>query len=221
MLEVLAEGPDLKVYAKPSGVSLLADRAGAPNLWDEFKALGKKPYLVHRLDKGTSGVLLVAYSQRAQRTLTKRFADRDVTKFYVAWVNGLFPAGRTYELDLPMTKGRKSRYRLAGPREAIQLNGSRYSLAADREGVDARTYVRVLRTTEERSLVLLKPITGRTHQLRVQMAWLGFPLLGDHLYGRPDDPAQQADRLMLHCHCLSVPGWGTFRAPLPGAFLSG
>ena len=138
MPDVIYEDSDLRVYDKPANVSLLADRSGAQNLWDEIKAQGEKPYLVHRLDKGTSGVLLVARNQACQRKLTRAFAARSVHKYYLAQVVGQFPRGHTYRIDLPLCKGRKSRYRVAGERAAIELHGRRYEVEQTREGLGAK-----------------------------------------------------------------------------------
>lgn len=213
----------LAVLDKPADVSLLADRSGAGCLWDLLpESLGTKPYLVHRLDKGTSGVLLVALDQATQRRLTRAFQARAVRKYYLAWVTGAPPGGRTRTVDLPLRKGRKSRYRVAGPRESIRRTASGWTLGApDGDGHGSVTRLRVLRRSAGRTLVLAAPVTGRTHQIRVHLAWIGHPLLGDHLYGRPDDPAQQAPRLQLHCHRLVVPGFGSFPAATPGDWLPG
>jgi len=205
---------------KPAGISLLADRSGAPCLWDELPALIEgKPYLVHRLDKGTSGVLLVARDQPTQSALTRAFAGRRVGKFYLAWVTGTMTCTGTGTIDLPLRPGRKSRYRVAGPRDAIVRRGERWTLTKrDAEGVDALTRFRVLARTRGRTLLLLAPRTGRTHQLRVHLAWIGHPIVGDSLYGRPGAPEQSAARLMLHCHRLVLPGHGAFRAAIPADF---
>ena len=92
MLDVLYRSSDLLAINKPSGISLLSDRSGAPCLWDtlrdELAAQGCEPFSIHRIDKGTSGVLLVALTRERQAQLTKSFADRDVRKFYVARVLG-------------------------------------------------------------------------------------------------------------------------------------
>jgi tRNA pseudouridine32 synthase/23S rRNA pseudouridine746 synthase/23S rRNA pseudouridine1911/1915/1917 synthase len=198
-------------------VALLADRTGAACLWDALPdRLGTRPYLVHRLDKGTSGVLLVALDRPTQRRLTRAFQARDVRKYYLAWTMGAPPDGRTRTIDLPLRKGRKSRYRVAGPRDSIRQGPSGWTLGSrDGDGHASLTRLRVLRRHGERTLVLAAPVTGRTHQIRVHLAWIGYPLLGDHLYGRPGDPAQQAPRLQLHCHRLVVPGYGTFSAETP------
>jgi RluA family pseudouridine synthase len=215
VLEILYRSGGLVVVDKPTNVSLLADRSGAESVWDTLPAmLGAKPYLVHRLDKGTSGVLLIALDQATQRQLTRAFQQRRVRKFYLAQVVGA-PAGRgTRTVDLPLKKGRKSRYRVAGQRDDIRFHTGRWSLARDPgDGHPSQTRFRVLREGEGRSWLLAAPVTGRTHQLRVHLAWIGHPITGDHLYGRPRDPAQRAPRLMLHCHRLTVPGYGSFTAP--------
>ena len=220
-MPVLYRDPHLIAFDKPAGISLLADRSGASSLWDALPMLMEgKPYLVHRLDKGTSGVLLVARDQRTQSALTRAFAGREVRKFYLAWVTGDLGCAGTGTIDLPLRPGRKSRYRVAGPRESIVRRGARWTLTKrDPEGLDATTRFRVLARAQGRTLILLAPRTGRTHQLRVHLAWIGHPIVGDSLYGRPDAPEQAAARLMLHCHRLAVPGSGTFRASRPADFL--
>lgn len=203
---------------KPAGVSLLADRSGAACLWDTLPdLLGRKPYLVHRLDKPTSGALAVALDQATQTELTKAFAARRVGKYYLARILG--DPGPAGVIDLPLKKGRKSRYRVAGQREDIVAVDRRWQLASPTgDGHPALTRFRRLRQDEDGSLLLLKPATGRTHQLRVHLAWIGHPLIGDHLYGRPKDAAQQGDRLYLHAHKLVLPDYGVFTAPLDSSW---
>lgn len=220
MFDIIYEDQDLRVYNKPADISLLRDRSGRPDFWQALQASGEKPYMVHRLDKGTSGVLLVARRQRVQSELTRAFNAQTVSKYYLAWVTGLFPCADTYRITLPLCKGRKSRYRVAGNRVDIKQNGHNFDIQQDRQGVAAVTLARGLIHSNEknpRTLLLLRPLSGRTHQLRVHMSWLGFPILGDHLYGKPNDPAQTARRLMLHCHRIVVPGRGSFTAPISGA----
>jgi len=229
--DIIHESAELLVLNKPADVSLLADRSGAPCLWDTLgEQLGRKLYLVHRLDKPTSGVLAIALTQACQRRLTRQFQARQVRKYYVAWVCGQMPAAGV--IDLPLKKGRKSRYRVAGARADIVGENGRWTLRqADDDGFPSLTGFRTLcwntglcRDTglhrdADRSLVLLAPRTGRTHQLRVHLAWIGHPILGDRLYGRPDGPAQAASRLLLHAHRLVLPGTGTFAAPTGPDFL--
>ncbi len=204
---------------KPAPLSLLADRHAEDNLWDQLKQHPGKPFLVHRLDKGTSGVLLIARNAATQKTLTRAFAARQVDKYYLAWVVGQFPTGVTQQINLPLCKGRKSRYRVAGQRENIRCVAHRYEVLQDRDGVDALTRVRCLYQGPHTSLLLIKPTTGRTHQIRVHLSWLGYPILGDHLYGSPTDPQQQAPRLQLHCRHIVINGQG-YRAPVGENFMT-
>lgn len=221
--ELIAELDDLLVFNKPSGLSVLADRDKSPCLWDilvQELAPSQRPFQVHRLDKPTSGVLLVATSQARQRQLTKAFEARLVRKYYIARLTGKLPAAGTRVIDLPLRKGRKSRYRVAGQRDMIVQSASGWRLDAaspfDAQGHPSQTKVRGLSGNR----VLLQPTTGRTHQLRVHLAWTGYPIMGDQLYGAPKDRGQHWPRLALHCHRLVVPGVGSFRASAPRDFLT-
>jgi len=219
VLAVLYRDATLIAFDKPSGVSLLADRSRAPCLWDEIKATlaPQAPLLVHRLDKGTSGVLLVALERHRQAALNRALAARRVRKWYIADVVGNVALDRTGTIDLPLAPGRKSRYRVAGARGDIVRAGGRWSLArATASGFASVTRLRVLARGRDRTTLVLEPLTGRTHQLRVHLAWIGHPIVGDTLYGRPDDAAQQAARLALHCHRIVVPGLlPAITAPVP------
>ena len=226
-MEILHRDADLAVINKPPDVSLLADRSGADCLWDALPSvLGCKPYLVHRLDKPTSGVLLIALTLAAQQTLTRAFAARQLRKFYLAWVVG--HPGAAGRIDLPLRKGRKSRFRVAGQRADIEHHDGGWRLNADADAPGNRaqeahpsiTRLRTLVRTQDRSLLLLQPLTGRTHQLRVHLAWIGHPILGDRLYGTPDAPAQRTDRLQLHSHRIVLPDGRTFVARQTSGWLS-
>jgi tRNA pseudouridine32 synthase / 23S rRNA pseudouridine746 synthase len=224
-VELLYRSPSLLAVNKRSGISLFADRTGAACLWDVLNAevgaaTGVRLYPAHRLDKGTSGVLLVALNPSMQADINRAFAARRVRKFYVARVVG-DPAlgGASGMVDLPLAQGRKSRYRVAGPRVSIRRRGNVWRLvdAAD-TGLPSQTRLRRLSARNGHTLLLLQPLTGRTHQLRVHLSWIGHPLCGDHLYGKPGNAAQEWSRLALHCHRLVVtlPGRTlSFRAPLP------
>ncbi len=210
------------VLNKPSGNALFADRSGEPNLWDQLQASdpAHKLYQVHRLDKGTSGVLVLARDPQTQAALNRAFNKRLIRKFYLARVLGSVTRGQRLQLALPLRKGRKSRYRIAGPRAAIVQDQQGWHLPAqawDAQALASTTFLRTLQAGAT-SLVLLQPITGRSHQLRVQLSWIGHPILGDHLYGKPQDPAQAWPRLALHCHRLIIPtaaGMLRLTAPIP------
>lgn len=228
--------PELLVIAKPPGLSVLRDRSGAADLWTLLTAEYGPLYLVHRIDKGTSGVLLVARTQALQRRLTKAFAARDTCKLYRAAVVGAPDLRGTGVIDLPLRKGRKSRYRVAGQRDQIRRNGDRWTLAgaqsalepvkppqahgdgSDGAGVDAQTRLRQLPGTGLHRQLLLRPETGRTHQLRVHLAWIGHPIVGDTIYGRPKDVAQAHERMLLHAWRLRVPGVGSWTVDVPTSF---
>ena len=212
-MDVLFENEDVWVYNKPSGAPVLKDRTGTPDLWSMLKQ-GPKPYLVHRLDKGTSGAWAVAKNQTAQARLTRAFERRQTTKFYVAIVDGS-PPENTHHIDLPLTKGRKSRFRIAGERAKIKLAQQTYRVTQDREGLAARTSFRKIANNRQQAILILKPHTGRTHQIRVHLAWLGFPIKGDSLYHPQPGPE---DRLYLHAHYLRLPGLPPVVAPAPGDF---
>lgn len=206
---------------------MLADRQSPECLWNDLKRLlprGTRPFMVHRLDKGTSGVWVVATTQPRQRQLTKAFEARQVRKYYVARVTKAPKLAGTGLMDLPLTKGRKSRYRVAGAREDIEHSGARWRLAQGSAFPGAKTKTAFASQTRLRRLnnstVLLQPLTGRTHQLRVHLAWTGSPIKGDHLYGKLSDRAQAWPRLALHCHRLVLPEIGSFRASPPQGLLT-
>ena len=219
MFRVVYEDGDLLVLDKETGVSVLADRTGAPCLWDELKRRYPHPRLVHRIDKGTSGLLLVALSAHCQKTLARAFNQQRVRKHYLAVVAGHIATGHTLRIALPLKPGRKRRYRVAGLREEIRASRQGWHLpAAQRQegGRESVTRVRVLRTSTRRSLVAVQPLTGRAHQIRVHLAWIGHAIAGDHLYGTPASAEQAAPRLALHAHRLVVPGFGSFAAAPDG-----
>lgn len=226
MLPLIYQDSDLLVVNKPSNISLLEDRSGAANLWDQLKTEFGKLHLVHRLDKGTSGVLLVARNPSLQKHLTQAFNARQVRKFYCATVLGPLALTGTGHIDLPLQPGRKSRYRIAAPRTAILRSKNHWHLddqhLANPTSPHFPSYsrVRVLDSDTAnpdgiRNELLLAPKTGRTHQLRVHLAWIGYPILGDTIYGKPKAPEQQHERLRLHSHRLVAPGIGSFQAPRP------
>ena len=224
MAAVVHQDDDLLVLNKASGVSVLADRTGAPSLWDAVKAHFPGARLVHRIDKGTSGLLLAALSRRAQSEVARAFNRRTVGKHYLAVVAGHIATGATLSITLPLKRGRKNRYRVAGLREEIRpvREGWRLDPAGSGDlgpGLDATTRIRVLTRAARRSLLAVQPLTGRSHQIRVHLSWIGHALVGDLLYGAPKSAEQAAPRLGLHAHRLVVPGFGTFKtAPPPGFF---
>jgi 23S rRNA pseudouridine1911/1915/1917 synthase len=205
-LAVLHEDPSLVVVEKPAGLLTLATEANEKDtLLSRVNAYlqhryRRRPYVgvVHRLDKETSGAIVFARSRETLRALQELFQRHDVEREYVAIVEGHPPRDEgTIGLDLVRDAGDRRRG-TARPGE---------------EGVRAVTHYRVLQRLPEAALVALRLETGRTHQIRVHLAAIGHPVLGDAVY-RPRHsapPAIEAPRQMLHARTLG------FRHPETGS----
>lgn len=160
-----------------------------------------RPGIVHRLDRDTSGIIIGARSEESARLLKRQFANRTVKKTYLAVVSGR-PKLPEAVIDLP-----------------IGRNPSAPStFRVDAKGKSALTTYKTLSANEKYSLVELKPKTGRTHQLRVHMQYIGVPILGDKVY----NTTAPSDRLYLHAEQLelTIPGSKrrSFAAPAPDVF---
>lgn len=171
--------------------------------------------LVHRLDKDTSGVLLLAKGAQAAAKLARLFAGKDVQKIYLALVAGV-PRPREGKIDLPLIKEERGKHSgMKAAYEAVGVNAEK--------GRRAMTeYVVKEHIGNKLAWVELKPITGRTHQLRVHMAAVGCPIVGDGKYGGPDafmDSLGLPPTLHLHAQRIILPAWQgktlEIRAPLP------
>ncbi len=170
----------------------------------EISGLGpaERPGIVHRLDKETSGVMVVAKSPEAYASLQKQFKDRDVRKVYLGLAWGKMPAeGR---IDKPI--GRHIKH---GQRMSVRTRKPR----------PAETFFKVREEFKGMSFLEIRPVTGRTHQIRVHLAAAGHPLAGDSRYGRRREQPK-FPRLFLHAHRLSFihPGTGErveFTSDLP------
>lgn len=217
MFEILFEDSECLVINKPSGVSVLRDRSGQENLYEQLQEHYPETKLVHRLDKGTSGVLILAKTDNFRKVASKQFENRQVIKFYIAVVSGIFPAGKTYKINLPLRRGRKSRFRVAGLRSDIERSQVGWTIDSQ-DGLASVTHVRTLAHGPLRSFLLLKPQTGRTHQLRVHLSWIGYPIVGDLLYGAPKTRSQKNARLMLHSHRLILSSEYNFTSAVPEEF---
>ena len=168
---------------------------------------GLRPGIVHRLDKDTSGVMIAAWDDEALAFLAAQFKSRKTKKIYIAITNGI-PAEKKGRVEGCIARDPKDR--------------KRFTTAE--HGRPALTGYSVIKTWRNYSLMLLRPKTGRTHQIRVHLRCLGCPIVGDPLYGSADALFPQAT-LMLHARSLAItlPG-GTaeqrFKAPLPERFVS-
>lgn len=216
-IPIIYEDENVLVLNKPAGLLSMAKGEYCPEPTLEDYGL-----LVHRLDRDTSGVVILAKNPAVQKMLRKQFQDRKTHKTYLAVVEGQ-PKLDEAMIDLPIARNLKHPT----------------TFLVDQNGKPSQTYYRVLKTNEKYSLVELKPKTGRTHQLRVHLRHLGHPIVGDPVYGsqgiiaqKKVDPKQanRADgqRLMLHAGELeiSIPNpegpthnvRRTFAAPTPPEF---
>jgi tRNA pseudouridine32 synthase/23S rRNA pseudouridine746 synthase len=176
------------VVDKPAGLLSVPGRgeAGKDNLTARVQARWPDALVVHRLDQATSGLIVFGRGAAAQRALSVAFAERRVYKRYEAIVHGVV-AGDEGDVALPLMVDWPNR-----PRQIVHLV----------QGKPALTRWRVSVRTATRSHLLLEPVTGRSHQLRVHMQALGHSIVGDELYG-PQPP--QSSRLLLHAAVLHLP----------------
>jgi 23S rRNA pseudouridine1911/1915/1917 synthase len=214
-LKILYEDRDLMVVDKPAGMTVHpapghhshtlvnAILAHAPDIEAASAEAGGesgRPGIVHRLDKDTSGLILVARNAAAHAKLAEQFKNRSITKFYQALVQGhLTPEEGIIEASI----GRDPR--------------DRKRMAVITRGREARTEYKVLEYAGNCTLLEVKPRTGRTHQIRVHLAAIGFPIVGDAVYGAR---SEFLDRQFLHACRLRfrLPSTGElreFESPLP------
>ena len=216
-LEILYEDSDLAVVVKPRGM-VVHPAAGHQEgtlvnaLLAKLDTLGGiggelRPGIVHRLDKDTSGVMLVAKNDETQAELSRMLKDREIEKHYRALAEGRMkePEG---EIDAPIGRSKKDRKKMA----------------VDPEGRPAVTRWKVLAEGHDCTLLDVRILTGRTHQIRVHLKSIHHPVCGDPLYGL--EKGTKVPCLMLHAYSLRFrhPRTGremTFQAPLPEDFLKG
>jgi len=186
----------LVVVDKPAGLLSVPGRTEPDCASARVQALYPDALVVHRLDQATSGLLLFARGAQAQRELSADFAERRVHKAYVAVVAGHLEGQGLIELPLGADWPNR-------PRQQVDLE----------RGKPSQTRWCVLAQQGPNTRVMLEPLTGRSHQLRVHMAALGHAILGDALYAAPDI-ASASPRLLLHACELGVSD-NYFTSPAP------
>lgn len=213
-LEIVYEDEDVVIVNKPQGM-VVHPSAGHPNgtlvngLLYQIKNLSTindvvRPGIVHRIDKDTSGLLMVAKNDRAHEALAKQLKDKTSLRKYVALVHG----------EIPHEKGR-----IEAPIGRSKVNRKMQAVIED--GKPAVTHFEVLKRFEGFTLIELQLETGRTHQIRVHMQYIGYPVAGDPLYG--PKKTLKGNGQFLHAKLLGFehPTTGemmVFEAPLPEIF---
>lgn len=187
-LAILHADDRLVVVDKPAGLLSVPGRTEADCASARVQALYPDALIVHRLDQATSGLLLFARGAQAQRELSADFAERRVQKCYVAVVDGALVGEGI--IDLPLAADWPNR-----PRQQVDLE----------RGKPSETRWRTLAPAGAHTRVALEPVTGRSHQLRVHLAELGHPIVGDTLYA-PPAIAAASSRLLLHASELRIAG---------------
>jgi tRNA pseudouridine32 synthase/23S rRNA pseudouridine746 synthase len=203
-LRLIHHDSAIVIADKPAGLLSVPGRGAerADCLIERIRGVFPEVLLVHRLDLDTSGVMVFALTKAAQADLGRQFEARTVRKAYVARVGGRVEADEG-RVDLPLTVDWPNR-----PRQHVNHETGRAAV----------TDWKVLSRGETETRVRLTPLTGRSHQLRVHMAEIGHPILGDTLYAT--GAAAEFPRLMLHAESLRFrhPETGrtvTFTAPVP------
>ena len=202
-ITVLFEDACLLVLDKPDGLLSVPGRGEDKQdcLSARAQAIYPDALVVHRLDMATSGLMLMARGITMHRVLSKAFADRLVHKRYVAVVDGQLatPPDAWAVIDLPIA--------LDWPRRPLRIidetlgkpSTTKWRVAASQNPVNAKDFEPGSPSTR----LELEPVTGRSHQLRVHLAAIGHPILGDRLYA-PLEVQQRASRLMLHASALAL-----------------
>ncbi len=211
-LNIIYEDDDLLVIDKPAGLTvhpapghpghtlinaILSHLSSLPDTGD-----WQRPGVVHRLDKDTSGVMLVAKNTAAYLNLTEQFKARSVVKEYLVLVKGrLTPEDGT--IEAPIGRDRRRRERMA--------------VVAEDKGREARTQYHVADYIGNYTLLEVRPETGRTHQIRVHLAAIGYPVVGDKVYGvrSPHILRQFVHASRLGFHLPSTGEYVEFTSPLP------
>jgi len=213
-LDIIYEDTDFIVINKPVGLVVHPGAGTDDNTLvhallhhcQDLSGIGgvERPGIIHRLDKDTSGIILIAKNDNAHKKLSEQFKKRTIKKTYLALIEGTIKEDEG-EINYPIGRNPKNRKKMTTFRE-IPENLSAKS---------AVTHYKVLGQKEHKALLEVTPLTGRTHQIRVHLAAIGHPIIGDPLYGN-----KHGKRQLLHAYKISFfhPSTGQmmeFSAPLP------
>jgi 23S rRNA pseudouridine955/2504/2580 synthase/23S rRNA pseudouridine1911/1915/1917 synthase len=197
-MDILHQDEHIVLINKPAGLSVLTEGwdPDAPYLRQMLEEKYERIWVVHRLDKVTSGVMVFALTAEAHRGLNRQFEKHEVEKVYRAIVEGV-----------PPWNERNARHMLQ-----TNVGRSHRTVVVHKRGKNSETDFKVLKRGQAEALIEARPKTGRTHQIRVHSSALGFPILGDVLYGASE--SELIERPALHAHTLG------FSHPISGEKLS-
>ena len=196
-LDIIYQDKDIAVINKPAGIVMHpAGRHKSGTLANALKHKFNNFYLVHRLDKNTSGVIIVARNEKIKQFLSKLFETRKITKKYIALVEGIVKPKKAF-IDMPIKRGISGKFE-------VQSGGR-----------EAKSFWQVKKYIKKLSLVEVSPKTGRTHQIRVHFKTIGHPVVGDEMYGKS---VKELNRHFLHAYSLEFTDWlgkkRCFKSPL-------
>ena len=188
-LDIIYQDNDLVVFNKPSGLLTVPGRLAEHQdcLQTRVQRVLPTASIVHRLDMATSGIIIMALNKQSHVAISKQFEKRQTEKYYLARVFGEIKP-KSGKIDIPLVFDWPNR-----PKQKVCYE----------RGKQAITYYEVLSYQDNISFLRLKPITGRSHQLRVHMLALGHPILGDRLYATKE-ALMLASRLQLHSQYYSI-----------------
>lgn len=202
-IEIVYEDNDIIVVNKPKGLVVHPANGNEDGTLvnaimnickDSLSGIGgeKRPGIVHRLDKDTSGLLIVAKNDKAHLKMSEQIKDRKVNKKYIALVRGIIKENEA-TINMPIARNKKDRKKMA----------------VDKDGKEAITHFKVLKRYDKYTLIEVKIDTGRTHQIRVHMAEIGHPVIGDEVYSNGKNEFYVKGQ-MLHAKSLD------FEHPITG-----
>ncbi|MCH7231767.1 RNA pseudouridine synthase [Glycomyces sp. L485] len=200
------EDRDLLALNKPAGISVVGERSGT-DLLRLAKEAGEYVNPIHRIDKATSGLILLAKNSKFHGTVTRQFAKRSVLKAYLA-ITKSTDLPEFGVIDLPVMTASNARVRIAALRDDIRHDEESnrwyvrdFDVYKHVRSYPSQTIFARLFETESNSVVLLRPVTGRRHQIRVHLAWIGHPINGDPLFDKK--AAARGERTALHSWALT------------------